>query len=70
MNMIKNIRLENKHYRGLSELWIVDVSYIQGGPHSRFEGTMNECSAFIQRTMVKTGQPYTREANAAVKESA
>lgn len=57
MRYVKNFKLSNKHYQGLSELWLVDVTYIGGGPHDHFEGTMEEVQAFITRTLVKTGQP-------------
>ena len=54
---VKSFDLSNKHYKGLSDKWLVDVTYIGGGPHSHFEGTMEECHAYILRTLVKTGQP-------------
>lgn len=56
---VKSFNLWNNHYQGLSELWHVEVTYIGGGPRQHFEGTMEECNAFIQRTLVMTGQPYS-----------
>ena len=58
-NYVKSFTMSNKHYQGLSDRWLVEVTYIKGGPRSHFEGTMEECNAFIQRTLVKTGQPYS-----------
>jgi hypothetical protein len=55
--MVKDFRVSNKHYRGLSERWLVEVTYIGGGPRSRYEGTMEEVQAYMLRTLVKTGQP-------------
>ena len=55
--MVQRFTLSNKHYKGLSEMWLVEVTYVGGGPRSHFEGTMTECQAYMLRTLVKTGQP-------------
>ena len=55
--MVKNFTVSNKHYRGLSERWMVEVTYIGGGPRSHYEGTMEDVQAYMLRTLVKTGQP-------------
>jgi hypothetical protein len=57
--MVKSFSMSNKHYKGLSERWTVEVTYIGGGARSHFEGTMAECQQYIERTLVKTGQPYS-----------
>lgn len=60
--MVKGFQVSNKHYRGLSERWQCEVTYIGGGPRSHFEGTMEEVQAYMLRTMVKTGQPKNDKA--------
>jgi hypothetical protein len=55
--MVKNFHLSNKHYKGLSEIWLVEVTYIGGGPRGHFEGTMIQCQAYMLRTLIQTGQP-------------